>query len=211
MTQPYYKKIQDYCEQQSSAVSDDLVKLERETYLKTLAPQMLSGHLQVLFIQHIIRMNEIKHILEIGTFTGYATLGMAQALPPEGLIDTIEVNEEFKIFHNTYFQNEKAKINVIYEDALKALPKITGPYDLIYIDAGKHEYEIYYRHAMRLLKSGGILLADNVLWSGKVLEPGEDQDALAIRRFTETIKSDPDIASVILIPIRDGLLMAGKK
>ena len=201
----FYQQIQEYCESHSSALNDELKKLERETHLKTLAPQMITGPIQALFLQILIRLAHVHSILEIGTFTGYGALAMAQVLPEEGRIDTIEINKEYAHFYSKYFPKHQDKINVIWGDALEILPSLKGPYDMIYIDAGKTHYEFYLDQAIRLSKSGSLILADNVLWSGKVLVDEKDEDTSALHQFNQKISNVPGIENHIIIPIRDGL------
>ncbi len=210
MQNGFFKTIQDYCDQNSTDPDPLLYELERETYLKTLAPQMLTGHLQALYLQQIIQLAAVKNVLEIGTFTGYTSLAIAQVLPDDGCLDTIEVNKEYAYFHDKYFTEYQEKINVLWGDALTILPGLKNPYDLVYIDAGKMEYATYFKLAIGLLNPGGILLADNVLWSGKVVEQEQDKDTNAMHKFNNTVKQDPRIKSMIILPIRDGLLMAIK-
>lgn len=211
MQNEFFKKIQEYCDKNSSDPHPLLHELERETYLKTLAPQMLTGHLQALFLQQIIQLANVHTVLEIGTFTGYTSLAIAQVLPDNGSLDTIEVNREYAHFYEKYFSEYKDKIHVLWGDALTILPSIKKQYDLIYIDAGKMEYKTYFNHSINLLSSGGILLADNVLWSGKVIDQEHDNDTNAMHKFNLEAKQDPRLKSMIVLPIRDGLLMAIKQ
>ena len=211
MQNEFFKKIQEYCDKNSSDPHPLLHELERETYLKTLAPQMLTGHLQALYLQQIIQVANVRSVLEIGTFTGYTSLAIAQVLPVNGMLDTIEVNREYEHFHHKYFGEYKDKIQVLWGDALTILPGLNKQYDLVYIDAGKMEYKTYFNQSIDLLSPGGILLADNVLWSGKVVEQEHDRDTDAMHRFNLEVKQDPRIRSMIILPIRDGLLMAIKQ
>lgn len=202
----FYQKIQDYCDEHSSPVSDQLKALERETYLKTLAPQMLTGAVQAVFLQMLIRIGKVHSILEVGTFTGYGTLAMAEALPEQGQIDTLEIDREYEYFHNKYFVSPyKEKIQVHWGNALNTLPELNKLYDLIYIDAGKQHYAFYLEQAIRLTKSGSLILADNVLWSGKVLNAEKDEDTQALHDFNQQISGLDVVGQHLIIPIRDGL------
>ena len=213
MLNQFYQKIQDYCETYSSNKDEDLYKLERETYLKTLSPNMLTGHLQAMFIQVLVQISGVQRVLEIGTFTGYTTLAIAKVLPDSGSIDSMEVNRELEYFHDKYLSSDpmKSKVNIIWGDAVTNIKSLSPSYDLIYIDAGKMQYSTYFEESIRLVKSGGIILTDNVLWSGKVAFGNIDKDTQAIHAFNNAVKKDRRIQSTIILPIRDGLSLTIKK
>lgn len=204
--------IEEYCEQVSTAPPAYLHRLERQTHLRTLAPQMLSGPLQGRFLAMLSKLLRPRRILEVGTFTGYAALCLAEGLHPEGELHTIEGNPEIlylarQAFGDAGFQD---RIHLHQGDALELIPQISGDFDLIFLDANKREYEAYYDLCISRLNPGGLLLADNVLWSGKVLEPEKDKDAALIDQFNRRVQSDERVES-LLLPLRDGLLLVRKE
>ena len=172
---------------------------------------MISGSLQGQFIRFLSLMLKPKAILEIGTFTGYATICLAAGLPPEGKLHTIEANPELYYLIEKYIREAglEDQITLYKGDAKEILPTLSGRYDLIFIDAGKKDYPWYYEQALRLLAPGGFLLADNVLWSGKVVTDTSDADTDLIRDFNAMIQADSRVENVLL-PLRDGLLLARK-
>lgn len=203
-----------YCERLSTPPSELLYQLERETYLKTLAPQMMSGHLQGRILSLISRLKRPQQILEIGTFTGYATLCLAEGLSEGGKIITLEANPEMAYFIQKY------KRLAALEEAIDArtgkaedlIPGLSGPFDLVFLDAGKRDYAHHYDLLIDQVRSGGILLADNVLWSGKVLQPEQDfdRDTQLLHAFNQKLRDDPRVENVLL-PIRDGLMVLQKR
>ena len=203
--------IQAYCREHSSPVSEVLYQLERETHLKTLAPQMLSGPLQGQFLTFISKMLQPKAILEIGTFTGYAAICLAQGLTEEGQLHTLEANPELAYISKKYFDMAglTLKIHQHIGDAKEILPKLKSDWDLVFIDAGKQDYALYFDLIVDQVHPGGIILADNVLWSGKVLNPQQDRDSMVIHQFNQKIQKDERVEQVIL-PMRDGLMMMRK-
>lgn len=205
-------QINDYAERLSSTPPPYLLDLERETHLKTLAPQMISGHLQGRLLALFSQLIRPQRILEVGTFTGYATLCLSEGLAPGGSIDTIEGNAEVVYLARRYFERagRSDQIQLHTGDALVILPTLRGPYDLIFLDANKRQYEAYFDLCIDQLRPGGMLLADNVLWSGRVLTPGSDADALALHAFNLRMQADPRL-ECLLLPLRDGLLALRKK
>jgi predicted O-methyltransferase YrrM len=201
----------DYCENFTSPLSDVLINLDRETHLKTTQPRMLSGPLLGKYLEMISKMLQPKHILEVGTFTGFSAICLAQGLAPMGELTTIEVNPEREDMIRSFLAkaNLSDKVNLVIGDALKILPTLEAMYDLIFIDAKKEDYGNYYDLIFDQWKPGGILIADNVLWSGKVLKPETDKTTASIIAFSEKIKNDPRV-SQIMLPIRDGILMVRK-
>jgi caffeoyl-CoA O-methyltransferase len=206
------KKIADYAEAHTEPESDLLQSLVRETHLKTLAPRMLSGHLQGRFLSLISKLMHPKRILEIGTFTGYAALCMAEGLPEDGVLTTIEANDEMAFLIEKYVEKGgfAGKINPIFGNALEIIPTLTEEFDLVFIDAGKRDYPAYYDLVLPKVKSGGLIIADNILWSGKVVEDKKDLDTTIIDGFNKMILADERV-ECLLLPIRDGLIMARKK
>lgn len=205
------KKQQDilrYCEAHTSPPSDILQELERQTYLRALAPQMISGYYQGRLLSMISQMVRPKRILEIGTFTGYSALCLAEGLTEDGLLYTIEINPEYEKMAMDYISKSgyQAKIRLHVGDALEIIPRLEDKFDLVFIDAAKISYPFYFELIMDKIESGGFILADNLLWSGKVLRPETDADTVTLRNFARSIQEDPRLQN-ILIPIRDGLML----
>lgn len=191
-----------------------LAELEREANVTLLRPRMLSGHLQGRLLKMFCRMINPHRVLEIGTYTGYATLCMAEALEKDARIDTIEVNDEMEDFIMKYFNKSayKDQIRLIIGDALEWIPKLDDVYDLVFIDADKRLYSTYFDLIFDKVRPGGLMLADNTLWSGKVVEEHthSDKQTDGILSFNKKIKEDSRVEKVIL-PLRDGLTMIWKK
>ena len=205
-------KIEDYCIKMSSQVPEYLIKLEKETNLITTMPQMLSGRLQGRLLSFISRMVRPQNILEFGTFTGYSALCLAEGLVENGTLLTIELETEFRnvIEKNLKMSPFYDKIKVIYGDAKIIAGDLTGLFDLVYIDAHKPDYIYYYEKSLRLLRRGGIIITDNVLWSGKVIFEKEDKTAESINEFNNHVKNDVRTEK-IMIPVRDGITLIMKK
>jgi caffeoyl-CoA O-methyltransferase len=206
------KKIADYAEEHTTADNPILQELIRQTHLKTLKPRMLSGHLQGRFLSMISQLMQPKRILEIGTFTGYATLCLAEGLDTEGVLTTIEADDEKENFIKSFI--EKAglapKIDLRIGNALDIIPTLNDTFDLVFIDAGKRDYAQYYDLVLSKVRSGGLIIADNILWSGKVTDEKKDLDSQILDDFNKKIHADPQVECVLL-PLRDGLMMARKK
>ena len=205
------KKLQIYCEKYSSPVSDILYELERETNLKTLAPQMISGPLQGQLLTFISHMIDPKQILEIGTFTGYAAICLAQGLQQGGILHTIEANRELEYIIRKYVSKAglDEKIKLYIGKAQEVIPKLKEQFDLVFIDAGKRDYAFFFDLVLERVRPGGFILADNVLWNGKVVSKEHDNDTKAMHVFNEKIQKDLRVENLIL-PIRDGLLIMRK-
>ncbi|MEZ4931792.1 MAG: O-methyltransferase [Saprospiraceae bacterium] len=205
------KKITAYCEKLSSPPSDLLIQLERETHLKTLAPQMISGHIQGALLSLISEWVQPQAILEIGTFTGYGTLCLSKGLRENGTLHTIEVNPELTAISRKYFllAGIEERVQHYIGDAQFIIPAIDELFDLVFIDAGKREYQLHYDLVFEKVKPGGIILADNVLWSGKVSDTSSDKDTEILKAFNQKIKDDSRVRN-LLLPIRDGLMIAIK-
>ena len=206
------QKLEEYSTKYSSALDPIFYELERETYLKTLSPQMLSGPLQGQFLRLLSLMVRPKRILEIGTFTGYSCLAFLDGLQEGGTLITLEANEEIAHWAKRYIDQSprKDEVQLIVGDAQAVIPSLEGPFDLIFVDAGKLEYPWYYEQCIPLLRSGGILIADNVLWSGKVLEETKDAETQALQAFNQKVLADERVENVI-IPMRDGINVVRKK
>lgn len=205
------KEIHAYCSAHSTAQSDLLYQLERETHLKTLAPQMMSGHLQGRFLSLLSKLYRPKRILEIGAFTGYATLCLAEGLAPEGILHTIEGNPETVYLIEKYVRKAgiEKQVKIHVGDAKEIVREIDENFDMVFIDAGKRDYALYFDLIIEKVNSGGILLADNVLWSGKVVSGARDADTQLLDAFNKKVNEDPRVENLIL-PLRDGLTVIRK-
>jgi caffeoyl-CoA O-methyltransferase len=196
-----------------STPSDPLLEeLYRETHIRFINPNMVSGHLQGLFLELISKMIEPESILEIGTFTGYSAICLARGLKKQGKLFTIELNDELKSFSHGYFEKAglSERITQLTGRAQDIIPDLQGMFDLVFIDGDKREYCEYFRLVKDKVKKGGFILADNVLWGGKVLENDTaDQQSGGIIRFNEMITTEPGIENLIL-PFRDGLMIIRK-
>lgn len=203
--------ISGYSEAHTSPESALLKQINRDTHAKVMMPRMLSGHLQGRFLSMISHLLKPKNILEIGTYTGYSAICMAEGLRPEGKLVTIDVNEELEARVRGYFEQAGISSKVDYKvgDAAKIIPTLTEKFDLVFIDADKENYGLYYDLVFDKVAKGGLIMADNVLWSGKVVQPKPDKDARAILAFNEKVVNDPRV-EVLLLPLRDGILMARK-
>ncbi len=206
-----WNAVQLYCEAHSSPPGDVLYQLERQTHLKTLAPQMLSGRLQGQFLRMLSLLMKPERILEVGTFTGYSALCLAEGLSSRGRLHTVEANLELEYLIRKYIRlaGREEQIVLHLGDAAEVLPGLAGPFDLAFLDAGKQDYRTHYELLLPLLRPGGILLADNVLWSGKVMGPATDDDTESLRAFNTFVAGDERVEQVLL-PLRDGLLLARK-
>ena len=205
------KAIEEYCEALSSDPSPLLQSLERETHLKTLAPQMISGKLQGQFLRFLSLLIRPRKALEVGTFTGYGALCLAAGLPPDGVLHTLEANPELRYIIEKYIREAglENRVRLHIGDAIAQIPLIEGRFDMVFIDAAKPDYPKYYDAVIDKVPPGGIILADNVLWGGKVLQPGKDGDARALHDFNLKVKADQRVEQLIL-PLRDGLMLARK-
>ena len=201
-------KIEDYIRKNSSKEPEILKNLNKETYLKVLNPRMLSGHIQGRFLSIITKLIKPKKILEIGTYTGYSAICMAEGLIENGIIHTIDINEELISIQNKYFAKSKCNNSIIQHvgDARSIIKSINEKFDLVFLDADKENYIEYYELVIEKVKKGGLIIADNVLWTGKVVEPEKDDDELTqyLIDFNKMINEDDRVENIIL-PLRDGL------
>lgn len=202
-----------YAEEHTSPEPNFLYDLYRETWLKTMYPRMLSGRLQGQFLKMISQVLQPKRILEIGTFTGYSAICLAQGLTYDGILHTIDSNYESVEIGLRYFEKAgmKEKINIHTGNALEIIPAIDETFDLVFIDADKENYLNYYHLVFDKVRKGGIILADNAFWDGKVLtrQDGSDKEAEGIIEFNNFVQNDNRVEN-ILIPMRDGLMMIRK-
>ncbi|TAH42169.1 MAG: O-methyltransferase [Bacteroidetes bacterium] len=207
-------KLNLYTETHTSSENDVLESLNRETNAKILMPRMLSGHLQGRILSMLSHMIRPKQILEIGTYTGYSALCLAEGLQDDGCLHTIDINDELKSMVRTYIRKAsmQEKIKTYYGNALDIIPGLDIKFDLVFIDADKINYSKYYDLVIDKIPSGAFILADNVLWSGKILddELKMDSDTKSIHAFNQKIQQDTRIENVLL-PVRDGIMLIRKK
>ncbi len=204
-------KLEEYSIENSMDIPQYLLDLERETNLTKLMPQMLSGRLQGRLLSILSKMINPQNILEIGTFTGYSALCLAEGLKENGKLITVEFDEELKTIIDKYISKSpyKNKIQLIIGDALNVVPELEETFDLVFLDAHKPDYLNYYKTLIPKMNSGGVIIADNVLWSGKVINELSDKTAKAIDEFNKFVKNDKRTENIIL-PIRDGLSIIRK-
>lgn len=206
--------IQNYSEQHTAAESELLQKLNRETHLKVNQPRMLSGHMQGRFLSFISKLVQPKFILEIGTYTGYSALCLAEGLTHNGKLMTIDPNEETNAFAKRFFDASpfSKQIELEQNQALEIIPKLNAPIDIVFIDADKKNYLNYYKAVIDKVRSGGLIIADNVLWSGKVLDDVTkmDVETKIIHEFNTFVSADERVEH-LLLPVRDGLMLLRKK
>ncbi|MEB2785486.1 O-methyltransferase [Algoriphagus persicinus] len=203
-----------YCEDHSSEEDYLLKKITRETQAKVMMPRMISGHLQGKMLELFTKMQRPKTILEIGTYTGYSGICMARGLGKDGKLITLDINDELETMVRGFFEESGLADQIEYKlgNALEIIPTLPGPFDMAFIDADKSNYSNYYDLIIDKMNPGGIILADNVLWSGKILvEKGKkiDKDTQAILDFNTMIQNDPRVENALL-PIRDGVMIARK-
>lgn len=204
---PY--RLEEYIEAHTSQPDAVLQELYRHTYLHEMSPRMMSGPVQGKFLQFLCQMLKPQHVLEIGTYTGYAAICMAQGLPESGKLITIEANMEYEetIRHYLAKAGVDDKVELLLGDAKTILPTLDTTFDLAFIDADKVSYPLYYELVIEKMRPGGFILADNVLWDGKVLDANaKEHDTQALIAFNDKVMNDPRVEQVLL-PIRDGLMM----
>ena len=203
-----------YLREHSSPQSEALEWIEKQTNIRTNYPRMLSGAVQGRLLTILAEISNARKVLEIGTFTGYSATCLAYGLPEEGHIDTLEINDELEdlIREGWSRAGVEGKITLHIGDARKTIATLEGPYDLVYIDANKREYSDYYDLVFDLVRPGGLILADDVLWDGKLWQDPlpQDKQTLGIAAFNDKVMADPRVESVLL-PIRDGLNVIRKK
>jgi predicted O-methyltransferase YrrM len=207
--------LQHYAEEHTSPESELLRKINRQTHLHVMKPRMLSGHLQGRLLSMFSHMIRPKQVLEIGTYTGYSAICLAEGLQEDGTLHTIDINEELEDIVRGYIADAGLSESIKYYigNALDIIPTIEATFDLVFIDADKINNANYYDLVIDRVRSGGYIIADNVLWSGKVLEKYRkklDEDTAALLAFNKKVHEDPRVEN-ILLPVRDGLLIARKK
>lgn len=200
--------VESYILKHIDAEPPELARLYRHTHLSHLYPRMCSGHLQGRILKMLTEMISPKRVLELGTFTGYSALSIAEGMPEGSELTTIEIDDEMADeLEELFAANPRpAKIKLITGDALEVLPALDGEWDMVFIDANKRNYCEYYNLIIDRVPAGGYILADNTLWSGKVVEDANDPQTRAICKFNDMVASDPRVEKVI-IPLRDGLTL----
>lgn len=206
------EEIETYSETHTSPENPLLQRLNRETHVRILHPRMLSGHFQGRVLSMISWMVRPVNVLEIGTYTGYSALCLAEGLAEGGKVITIDINEEIEDFTRPFLEEAGGRIDYRIGNAREIIPTLTDVFDLVFIDADKPSYDTYYDLAMEKLRPGGWILADNVLWSGKVagLNGKMDRDTRLLMDFNDRVQADERVENVLL-PIRDGLMVVRKK
>lgn len=202
------EQIEEYVEEHTSKESEVLYNLNRQTNLKVLIPRMLSGHLQGRMLSMFSHMIQPQNILEIGTYTGYSALCMAEGLKDGGQLITIDINVELEDFTRSFFDQSDYKDQIDFRigNALDIVPTLDQKFDLVFIDADKDNYINYYEMVIEQLSDRGYIIFDNVLWSGKVLENHNDPDTQTLQKLNKLIQEDERVENVLL-PIRDGLMV----
>jgi predicted O-methyltransferase YrrM len=202
-----------YIEDHTSREDEILAELRRYTFLKVVHPRMISGPVQGRFLEMISKLVKPTRILEIGTYTGYSAICLARGLKPGGKLFTIEINDELEKIHEKFFKKAglKEEIIQITGDALNEIPKLDGFFDLVFIDGEKEQYSAYYKATIDKVQQGGIIIADNVLWDGKVIDEQfrNDSATQSIINFNELVNNDLRTENVLL-PLRDGLMLIRK-
>ena len=208
------KEINNYCEEYSQKEDEVLYDLNRKTNQKILRPRMLSGHLQGQLLTMFSNMISPSKILEIGTYTGYSAICLARGLKKDGVLHTIDINEELEYFAREYFEKADLSKQIISHvgNAMDILPKLNISWDLVFIDADKENYINYYNLVFDQINKGGFIIFDNVLWSGKVTQQinPKDKETVALVELAKILESDNRVENVLL-PVRDGLFMVRKK
>ncbi len=208
------EKLEKYVEDHTAKESEVLADLNRTTWNKVLQPRMLSGHLQGRVLATFSQMIKPKYILEIGTYTGYSALCLAEGLQKDGKLHTIDINEELEDMVKSYIDkagyNDQIELHI--GNALEIIPALDLPWDIVFIDADKENYSNYYDLVIDRMPSGSYIIADNVLWSGKVLEEADpkDEETLALKAYNKKVHADERVENV-LFPVRDGLMVCRKK
>ena len=205
--------LEEYIELHTEKEPEILARLSRATHQKILRPRMLSGNMQGQFLKLLCRMNGAERVLEIGTFTGYAALSMAMGVVEKGVVNTIDINDEIEEFARYYMARSGLERRIVFHigDACEIIPRLEGMFDLVFIDADKRQYSRYYRLVFDKVRPGGLIVADDVLWDGKVLETdSRDAQTKGILEFNDLVQKDERVEN-ILLPLRHGLMLIRKK
>ena len=203
--------LENYISNNSEEEPKILKELTRETHQKVIQPRMITGHFQGRVLSLLSKISAPRKILEIGTYTGYSAICLAEGLQKDGVLHTIDVNEELQTIQRKYFNKSDFKTQIIQHlgDALDIIPNLDSTFDLVFIDAEKKQYDNYFEAAIKKCRSGSLILSDNVLWSGKVIEPLQkgDKATQALLKYNQKLKTDPRVETVLL-PVRDGLTLS---
>lgn len=204
------EQIENFAHDHTKPESELFRRLQEETYATMQSPQMQVGRIEGQFLKLLVRLTGARRVLEIGMFTGYSALMMAEALPEDGRLITCDVNPKAEAVARRYFAESPHghKIEIRMGPALETIARLDGPLDLVFIDADKTNYVNYYEACLPLVRPGGLIVADNVLWSGRVIHP-EDDDTRAIVAFDDRVQNDPRVENVCLT-VRDGIMLAWK-
>jgi caffeoyl-CoA O-methyltransferase len=205
------EQVEEYAADHTTALHELFERLAEETRQKTTLPQMMVGRIEGAFLATLVRLRGARRILELGTFTGYSSIAMATALPPDGRIITCDVDPDATAIARRYMDESGhgEKIEIRLGPALESISTLEGPFDIVFIDADKANYEAYYEAVLPLLAENGLVIADNVLWSGRVVEDDGDESTQAIKAFNEHVRNDPRVVSVMLT-VRDGMTLIQK-
>jgi caffeoyl-CoA O-methyltransferase len=205
-------EIEEYAASHTTPDGELFERLAEETRAKTTAPQMMVGRIEGRFLATLVALSGARRILEFGTFTGYSSISMASALPSDGKVITLDVDPEATAIARRYMDESGhgGKIEIRLGPALETLQDVAGPFDLVFIDADKENYVNYYEAALPLLADAGLLIADNVLWSGRVVDDDGDESTRAIKEFNEHVRADDRVVSVLLT-VRDGMTLVRKR
>ena len=206
------EQVERYAGEHTTPLGELFERLAEETRAKTSAPQMMVGRIEGQFLATLVRLSGARRILEFGTFTGYSSISMASALPPDGQIITCDVDPEATAIARRYMDESGygGKVEIRLGPALETVETLEGPFDLVFIDADKPNYRAYYEAALPLLAEDGLIIADNVLWSGSVVEEDGDESTRAIKEFNEHVRADSRVVSVMLT-VRDGMTLIQKR
>lgn len=200
--------LEAFVEQYTSAPGPVLEQIERDTYARQYMPQMLSGKVVGRFLSIISKLLQPRCVLDLGTFTGYSAICLSEGLHPQGVLYTIDVNDELQevVRANLRQAGIAHRVKYLIGNAVQLIPEIPGPFDLVFLDADKENYPVYYELVRQRMQPGGIIIADNVLWSGKVVEPNPDADTSGLLRFCRAVREDSGVDHVLL-SVRDGLMV----
>ena len=206
------EQVERYAGEHTTPLGELFERLAEETRAKTSAPQMMVGRIEGQFLATLVRLSGARRILEFGTFTGYSSISMASALPADGRIITCDVDPEATAIARRYMDESGYgdKVEIRLGPALETVETLEGPFDLVFIDADKPNYRAYYEAALPLLAEDGLIIADNVLWSGSVVEEDGDESTRAIKEFNEHVRADSRVVSVMLT-VRDGMTLIQKR
>jgi caffeoyl-CoA O-methyltransferase len=204
--------VEGYAEAQTTPDGELFERLAEETRAKTTAPQMMVGRIEGQFLATLVALKHARRVLEFGTFTGYSSISMASALPDDGELITCDVDPEATAIARRYMDEsgQGHKIDIRLGPALETVQTLEGPFDVVFIDADKPNYKNYYEASLPLMADDGLLIADNVLWSGRVVEPDGDESTVAIKEFNDYVAADERVVSVMLT-VRDGMTLVRKR